>query len=80
MINVKRKVDSSCFERHSFPEEMGGAWIRRDGRQGMSIATGSPQGEIDIEGQWGAKWDRLPGGHILEERLGNRQSWKLDFM
>jgi hypothetical protein len=61
MINVKRKVDSSCFERQSFPEEMGGAWIRRDSRQGMSIATGSPQEEIGIGGQWGAKWDRLPG-------------------
>ena len=40
---------------------MGGAWIRRDSRQGMSIATGSPQEEIGIGGQWGAKWDRLPG-------------------
>lgn len=78
MISVKRKVGSSFFERQCFPEEMGG--IRTDGSQGMSIATGSPQGEIGIRGQRGAKWDRLPGGHILEKRLGNRQSWKLDFM
>lgn len=79
MINVKRRLIQVAL-RHSFPEEMGGAWIREGWQAGHEHSHWLTQGEIDIEGQWGAKWDRLPGGHILEERLGNRQSWKLDFM